>query len=144
MLEAGELLAVLGEAGIRMNIQISDSNYGVPTSKYLTEDFSKFYEAKLQEMGLNEWNPSWDCDDFAQQFHVMARWAHFATQKSMAESLSVGVIYFENDQGGHAINIAVVDNNKVIFIEPQTAAHGNNPVIELTQKQIESIWFVLF
>ena len=71
----------------------------------------------------------------------------------MAEGIAVGVVYFTAKQraeggggGGHAINFAVVgkpEERKIIFIEPQFAGSvGIRPVIELSEEEIRSIWFI--
>ena len=104
-------------------------------------------------MGLGKWEPQWDCDDFAWQFYTQIRWAHYRTERSMAEGIAVGVVYFTAKQraeggggGGHAINFAVVgkpEERKIIFIEPQFAGSvGIRPVIELSDEEIRSIWFI--
>ena len=136
----------------KASVQISDGTYGIPTQEYVLNTFPEFYKNKLAEMGLGNWETSWDCDEFAWQFYTMARWAHYATKKSMSEGLAVGVCYFRSGAraedgtgGGHAINFAVIGasvDRHIIFIEPQYAAKGKPCVIELSDYEKKSIWFM--
>jgi len=157
VITAEDIVSLLWAAnvnGSKAALHISDATHGVPTKKYLTETFADFYRAKLEEMGLGTWDTQWDCDDFAYQFFTMIRWAHYQTKKSMAEGIAVGVVYFtsgaraeDGTGGGHAINVAVVDDNgsrRLIFIEPQRAAKGQPCELELTQHEKDSIWYITF
>ena len=157
MISATELFNVLGANGIdvgRTQVNVADSTFACPTKEYITYEFATFFRNKCLEMGLGTWENTNDCDNFAYQYYVMAQWAHYATKKSMAEGLSVGVMYFmsgaraeDGSGGGHAINLAIVGKpgqHELIFLEPQFAGVRRSCEIPLSYFEKESIWFINF
>jgi len=155
MITSAKLMASVQQAGLgRAMMRVADGNYGVPALSYVCEDFPKWWQTKLDERGLGEWTPQFDCDDFAWTLYTDIRWAHYATQKSNAEGISLGVMYYNarvraegGSGGGHAINVLYTEHNgedRVFFIEPQLAARGKSPLIELSKQERESCWFVNF
>ena len=138
----------------RTSVHIADSGYGLPARTWLANDFPNFFKDMLGRMGITKWTPRWDCDNYAMAYFSLAQLAHYQTIGSDAEGLAVGVVYYMagaraegGGGGGHAINTAVIkeDNGyKVVFIEPQYAAMGRSCIVELTQAEIDSIWFLNF
>jgi len=154
MLSVQQVSDALNAAGVNANIQFTDSSFGVPSKEYLLGDFSKWFASNLREDKLETWKLGNDCDNFAIRFYDRAQWAHFATNKSTAEGLAVGVMFFmsgaraeDGTGGGHAVNVAIVgdeDNREVIFIEPQLSEGGLPSELKLTEYEKESVWFLLF
>jgi len=156
MLSATEILLMYSEMGVQghASMNVSDSTYGVPTEEYIVGPFADFYQDKMRDMNLETWEDQNDCDNFAWLFFTDAQWAHYATNKSTAEGLAIGVCYFMagartegGGGGGHAINTAVVGdegNRRIIFIEPQYAACGKPCILQLTPEEITSIWLINF
>jgi hypothetical protein len=155
MITPTELLSLYHDKGIlRAANHVADGSYAVPSLNYLTDDFPEWWLGKLKERGLGKWETTWDCDNFAWTFFTDIQWAHYNSRKSNAEGIAVGVMYYmsgareeDGTGGGHAINTAIVGkgaDRRVVFLEPQKAARGANPVIELNSHEIESVWFLNF
>ena len=155
MISGGEILDLHRGIGIvNASVHIADGSYGVPSLDYITNTFTEWWRDKLKERGLGNWETTWDCDNFAWSFFTDIQWAHYSTKKSTAEGVSVGVVYYmsgareeDGSGGGHAINTAVVGKageRKVVFLEPQRAAKGQDPVIELNSHERHSAWFLNF
>ena len=155
MIEVQELFDAINQAGLgRAMVRVADATYGVPSLRYITEDFASWWRLKLKERGLGVWEPTWDCDDFAWTCYTDIRWAHYNTRKSQAEGISLGVMYYNAGEraeggggGGHAINLAYVEDGgekKLVFLEPQFLASGRPPILNLTPAEIKSCWFVNF
>lgn len=152
MIQPGQMINLYNSMGIRASTHFADATYAVPSIDYLTDQFTFWWRKKLEERGLGKWETVWDCDDFAWTFYTDIRWAHYNSKKSNAEGISVGVVYYmsgareeDGSGGGHAINTAIVgaDNERsVVFLEPQRAARGMDPIITLTDNEIASIWFL--
>jgi len=148
----GELHAAVNAVGVPWDTSthFADASYAIPSSGYLRDTFPVWWREELKARGLGTWDTVWDCDDFAWTLYTDLRWAHFRTRKSQAEGIAVGVIYYdaeareEGGGGGHAINVCMVDGEEVRFLEPQRAARGMDPFIELGRSEIDSAWFVHF
>jgi len=75
------------------------------------------FKSLLEEHGIEYLPDSFDCDDFAMSFKV-----YFALErKKNSVGLALGVIK-QNGKvlGGHAWNIAILEDGNLVFIEPQT------------------------
>jgi len=81
------------------------------------------YARRQRATGLFRWIRKWDCDKFSKAFQLYANEV-FAKQSKIgtrAESMAVGVYYFIQDNGGgHAVNVIVLDTHKILWLEPQT------------------------
>lgn len=155
MIKVEELLGAVNKAGLgRAMSRVADGNYAVPELSYITGPFASWWKEKLAERGLGKWEPQWDCDDFAWTCFTDIRWAHYNTRKSNAEGITLGVMYFMSGAraeggggGGHAINLAYVEDNgekRIVFLEPQFLATGRPPMLNLTKAELQSCWFVNF
>lgn len=111
--------------------QNADGSYDLPARDWLISYCMKWVSAR------QAWTDKFDCDDFAFAFKVACQEAH-RMGAGTSDGLAVGVVFFCPDKGGgHAINFAVVDNNEVIFIEPQTGER-----ICLSKSELASVFFV--
>lgn len=126
----------------RAYVMLYDSSYGCPTKDWLLKKFYPWFKETRWQNDISRWTRKNDCDNFAAAFHVYAQDAHALTTQG-DEGLAVGIFcYFANKpglQGAHAINCAVVENDELIFIEPQTGEQYT-----LTQQEIDSCFFVCF
>lgn len=103
------------------------------------EDLFSFVRARCETFPYIP--EAWDCDDFALEFHYLARvWAVRATQGAATVTPAVGIAYvkldgpyplFRNDpyisNVYHAINVVLRNDGQWFFIEPQ---NGNIMPIE--------------
>lgn len=118
---------------------IADRTYGKPKKDWLLEVFYPWLSRELKRDGISGWQESFDCDDFATVYRVMAQVCH-ANTRNGAEGIAIGEVFYTRDNGGqHAINCAFVENEQLIFIEPQ-----NGQQTKLTDKELGSIWYVRF
>jgi len=120
----------------------ADTTYALPLKSYLIEEFGPAYAKYLDSRGVSKWTTRHDCDNFAWRYYIEAQDTHYKSTGSVSEGLAVGVCYFLQGAGlpvvagGHAINFAIVDDRKLIFIEPQSQQE-----LILTEAERASIWF---
>ena len=153
MISVGELLNLLTAAGLgRASVQPTDATYAIPNKDFLLGMYAEWFAQGLKDLGLDEWKKNNDCDNFAIRFYDRAQWSHKEAVKSLAEGVSVGIMFFmsgaraeDGTGGGHAINVAIVgdeENREVIFIEPQLV-DGKPVQLFLTEHELNSVWFIL-
>jgi len=150
--ELSNAIAYLGSQRVMSNI--TDSTYAVPSLDYMLGDFQKWWSARMEIDGLQKWEDDNDCDNFAFRYYADAQFAHYKSEESTAQGLSVGIVFYmagareeDGSGGGHAINLIISgkENQRVLtFIEPQRAAYNRNPVLHLTPPELDSIWFINF
>ena len=123
-------------------IFISDSDYSIPTKKWVTRNYKKYYKKKMNEdktLGLL-WKEKHDCDNFSTAYRMYLQALHSIQPGKSGESIAVAEIWYMRDiGGGHAINLVIVDDYQPLFIEPQTGDE-----VKLSNKEKLSIWFVRF
>jgi len=113
-----------------------DVKYSVPTSKWILD--TSFSLSNQIKSILGDWKEeSRDCDDFAMSTMALMRLFHSYNNTSTA--LPVAYFqFFKEGMGWHAINLAFVDDKKIIFFEPQTGQ-----LLNLTKNEIKSCSRVL-
>ena len=136
--------AVFGNA----NISVTDSEYALPSEKWITGKFYHNFNWWMQSNGVKKWKTYTDCDNKAFAYFVCANISHAKTMEARErasmetyEGIAVGVMFYLIDgkkTSGHAINV-VYTNGKLIYIEPQ-----NGEQLKLTKKEIDSCWYVTF
>lgn len=120
---------------------LPDVSYAVPTSQAIFW-FGAQFEKLLKDCGLQKWRRNWDCDNFATLFYAFAQaqWSLHSADDS-AEALAIGEFWYRRtDNTGHAINIAVVDDDEhLIFFEPQS-----QEIVKLTDQEVLSSFYRRF
>lgn len=132
MVESSEIISALNFLGISSSsINILDSKYSIPTKEWVLNT-SKNISYQIDKM-LGVWTTeSRDCDDFA--LTTMSLMRLFHSKGNPTTSLPIAYFqYTKQNQGLHAINLAFVDDKKIIFFEPQTG-----DLLNLTIKEIKS------
>ena len=134
--------------GERLNIQpfLSDQDNAVSTLPWLLDAslpaFHKFL-GQLSVLGYDQ--ECWDCDDFALAFMFFNRMLHARTQSGLLGKkcgIAVGQMWFKRASGGgHAVNVAIVDDERLVLIEPQPT---QNPLLTLTLEEEQSCEFCQF
>jgi len=82
----------------------------------MLEDFRRY----LEQYGLHYENEYFDCDDFAVAFKNFAV-VHYKTN---GVGIALGILRKDGKVlGGHAWNVAVLDNGDIVYIEPQTCEY---------------------
>ena len=129
-------------------INAPDANYCMFSEEFILDEGYKNFKKWLFKRGILGWRDTFDCDNYAEAFRVYLQILHTkAMQKennlSKKQSVAFGVIWFTRDQGGgHAINIFITKDEEglvyVKYIEPQTGE-----IVHLSQKEKESIFFIL-
>lgn len=96
-----------------------DINYKELTKEQLfnlLKDFKKY----LEQYGLHYENEYFDCDDFAVALKNFA----VVNYKTNGVGIALGILKKDGEVlGGHAWNIAILDNGDIVYIEPQTCEH---------------------
>lgn len=139
-----EISDVLYDNGIKpVNLLIADREYSVPTKKWFLDTFSSSLISNLIKIGIYRYTPEKnDCDDYARFAASLAQIFNFRSNPEN-KGLTVGEVWYMKDAlGGHAINIAIVSNGKIleiVFMEPQTGRREF-----LSKKELESICYVRF
>ena len=101
---------------------LADASYGVPTVRWLGEQFWPWYQRQRWNLGLDKWERRNDCDNHARAYAQYAADCHALTGSGAGEGLAVGEFFYvatSHVQGPHAINVAFTDEGKV-YLEPQT------------------------
>lgn len=121
-------------------IVISDIDYALPKTDWLTGKFYSFYQSWRADHNLNEWTMKNDCDNFASLYYAFAQICHAKSNRS-EQGIAVGELFYfvgADKEQGHAINIVITEKG-VITIEPQ-----NGNVQRLTADEKASSWFIRF
>jgi len=143
------------------NFIIKDKDYYAPTLQLLNSTLYPSYSRWLKSINLGRWYHKWDCDNFADAFKTFVDGYYFNVIESTAESISIGVVFYNAKartesglSGGHAINVVFLNNEKnlnnpallptqnelanttMVFLEPQ-----NGQIINMTESEFNSIWF---
>jgi Agglutinin C-terminal len=132
---------------IPKNIAVSDQTYFLPTLDMVTKEIFPKYWQWLASLKLTKWVHKWDCDNFAEAFHVFACGYYDQQIESNSEGIGIGIVHYKailraenNTTGGHAINTLILNNNnniQVAFLEPQ-----NGRILNLTQQEKDSMWLL--
>jgi hypothetical protein len=116
-----------------------EPEYATVKKEFLLNTFSKAYCKLLYGYQLNKWETKWDCDDFSNEFRGHAIKSNQKTSLDVA-GIAVGVFCYKVDDGGyHAINVAITEDRKVVFIEPQTCQE-----VQLSYQEKKSAYAVIF
>jgi len=119
----------------------ADQDYAVPTSAWLLKEFYPWFWQMRTAMGLRVYSRKNDCDNYARAAAQAAEDCHSLTAGGpVAEGLSVGEFFYRKDSGeGHAICVAIVDDGRRMFFEPQSGAE-----LQLSNQEIASCYFARF
>jgi hypothetical protein len=123
-------------------LQIADESYVVPALQWLLADFHPWYGSVLKAIRLPKWMSNrWDCDDFAAGYRWLAQVAHARNGKTDAGIAVAECWYWRAGiaDRAHAINCAIVDDGRLVYIEPQGCR-----LLELTPVELATIHFVRF
>jgi len=138
-LTAVEITDVLFKKGITRDVVIRDSSYACPQKQWLLYPYYNYYVKILKSFGVASYRSDWDCDDFASLYANVAQICH-RKMTSGKEGLAVGECYYKKENGEyHAVNVAIVENNDIVFVEPQTGGE-----LELNSCEKASIFFLRF
>jgi hypothetical protein len=120
-------------------IKIGDKDYNPVEEQWLLYPFYNYFEKVMDGLKIPGWRKKFDCDNFSSGYRFIAQALHLQG-KTSEQSIAVGEMSYRRDKGGlHAINIAVVEFNNIIFIEPQT---GVEKCLSTAEKR--SCYFVQF
>lgn len=128
------------------NVMCGDATYWQPSLEWLCEEVIPKYKNYLDHMDIN-YNKHFDCDDYARTF---ASFAHLKYQNlkkdEPCQGIAVGEIWYRPDpinnptnSFNHAINVIVLNDNTVCFLEPQGCIR-----VLLTEFEFNNIILVKF
>jgi hypothetical protein len=118
----------------------SDADYVPIVEAWLLGQYAKWYRQLLILWKVVTWRAHFDCDNYASLYFALAQLCYGRMKGVEGHALAIGEVWYMQDSGGaHAINCAFVDDNRLIFIEPQTQKK-----IELSDKERRSIYFTRF
>jgi hypothetical protein len=132
------------DAGVGVGPLLADTRYAMPTENWLASTFADYYQSKLSDVGLTDWRLDlWDCDNFTRAAALFCDNLHARdTDAPKGTGLAFGEFWYRDKTvGAHAINVAVTkDSNglRPVFFEPQNAAKGSDPIVQLTPEEIQS------
>jgi len=122
------------------NVRVADKDYSVLSKFWLMRGYYNYYIKVLNGLKISGWEEKFDCDNFAGLYKEVLSACHRVSTMSKSEGVAIGVVWYKTDSGGgHAINTAIVDDDRVIFIEPQTGLEKT-----LSDTELNNIFFVLF
>ena len=126
-------------AGINAEINFRDSEYMMPSWKFICHEFNSSFKKLLGDFfGIKKWDRAYDCDKFASMYCAMTAFSHFLSQKDEEKpvvGLAIGWCWYVRDAGGaHAINFMFERSRGLSFIEPQGPY-----MVSLSKDEINSI-----
>jgi hypothetical protein len=140
-LSANEVTHLMMKEGIpQWAIHLADASYVALEREWFYKELYPSLERKLREWGLDDWQRSWDCDDFARE---LARWAQISHQMASgagAEGAGVWEFWFAQDPPNrqmHAIDVALLrlgDSASLHFVEPQPNARLRSVSLSTAQR----------
>ena len=127
-------------------VYVADLDYAAPTRDWIIQKFYPWFWQMRTALGLRAYNRRNDCDNFARAAAQAAEDCHALTAETAApsakaEGLAVGEFFYVkgDGSGNHAICVAIVEGNALLFFEPQ---NGNE--LKLTSTEIQSCFFIRF
>lgn len=139
-LTSSDIRKILVDNNILCNSQIWDRDYAPVKLDWLTTKYYRWYSSVSNSLSVGTWKKRWDCNRFSLMYLSLCQTCHAQSDGVEIEGIAVGIATYVKDTGvGHAINCAIVENNKLVFIEPQTGYE-----IELSKTERDSLWFILF
>jgi len=150
--------------GSQINAMVTDEEYWLPSKEFITKKLLPSYKKYMKDNKIN-YSRKFDCDDFSALFKSFSQkfYTDLVINKT-PQAIAVGEIYyrkistFKTDfsflallpmklpieipitvEENHAINVVILDDTSIIFIEPQSGEE-----INLTIKEGKSIFFCKF
>ncbi len=121
------------------DVKVSDQKYAIVDRDWLETEWYNYYRKVLDGLNIHGWSHDFDCDNFASLYCALLQVCHKAGNTT-SDGISVGEFWYITEDGsGHAIVTAIVGDNQVIYIEPQSGS-----VLSLTDKERYSCLFVRF
>lgn len=136
-----ELKDILNKNNIPIkDIAIADNEYNIPKKEWILTTYKNGFFKFLEYLEVHKYKASWDCDDFSRMYAAYGQILHARTTKKKFEGIAIGEIWYKIDNTeNHAINIAILENKDVIFIEPQSGEE-----LKLSKTKKSSIYFIRF
>lgn len=107
------------------SISLADEYFAIPTEKDIKKFGNRVYNF-LSFNGLSHWQEEiWDCDDFSLAAKFLCSVDNVKHKKQTGSDFAIGfgmAWVVEKEEGGHAINLAVLKSNGIFVIkyfEPQ-------------------------
>jgi hypothetical protein len=134
------------ETIFKKNIFISDTTYWTPSEDWIEKEVIDHYKAHVEYMEI-KYDKRFDCDDFARTFATFAHMRYYRNKKDeMCQSIAVGEVWYKPDPlnnplnvFNHAINVIILDDKNVMFLEPQGCVR-----VMLTEYEFNNIILVKF
>ena len=149
---ASKLQDIMEDCGVRYRIgHVADSDYDLPSAKWFSKTFPKallkfWRKNKLVKYDFRgrryifKWTLGvMDCDNAAAMAFSLAGVLNFKERKK--NPLAVGEFWYVrgDGRGAHAINCALIQGRRLIFLEPQTCRQ-----VKLSVEEIQSCYFYRF
>ena len=141
-LNSTQIVEALDRAGVGLpeDVSIADRSYAAVDRGFLATTFSADLGAWIFQLFGKYAEEVRDCDDFARFAAAVAQLWNSKTAGNEGCALAFGEYWYLRDDGqAHAINIAVVGDNQVVFYEPQT-----QQIVELSDSEKERATLILF
>lgn len=122
---------------------LSNPAYSVPNRDWVTGSFAVGFRDWLNQEGLRYQKDSEDCKTFTRAAALYAEMLHAKDPtRQPGTAMAVGEFWYISAQGGHAINVILIQEGmgtnqlpkyQLMFFEPQTQLE-----VKLTDKEIQS------
>lgn len=125
---------------LNLNIVTGDFDYSILDSVWLVNSYYNYFIQVLDGLKIPNWRKQFDCDKFTRLYVSIIQACHNQGDANTS-GVTVGEFWYYDQtmKGGHAIVVAIVDNLKIVFIEPQ-----NGQIKCLTKEEISSCYFCRF
>jgi len=120
ILSKDKIMDILIENNIVCFPVIVDDEYACPTRDWILTDCAEYVKSELLRHTIAGWKKSFDCDDYSIAYKHYSSVCHTITAPTI-QGLAVGMVHnWTKERTAHAFNFAIVEDEKVFFIEPQT------------------------
>lgn len=137
-MKADRLFRVILDNGINeFNLRILDEKYKLPSRAFVLESFAVNFEQLKKNLRRSQYIAnSNDCDKVALLAQFYSNYLHNEHKMSQGYGVAFGSFAYvrEHNNEGHMINFAVVEDEQVLFFEPQTSME-----VILTKKEKDEL-----
>lgn len=126
-----------------------DNTYWTPSKEWIDNQAIPYFRKFMSDQEITKWDKRFDCDDFARTFVTLTHlnYFHFKKEKDF-EGVAVAEVWYRPDPKyslddtkyeDHAIIVFVLNNQTLLFIDPQNCLEQH-----LTKFELEHIRLVKF
>ena len=133
LLTVERIQEILDENGIGVEATFFDDIYAQVDEDWVVGEFKESFSDFRDKYQIGYQEKAFDCENFSRIYSGWADIRHARTPGHPVSGVAIGTLAYTRDVDGmgHGINIAICNNSKLVFVEPQT---GNKITLTETEK----------